>query len=565
MLPQLNFLKMKDLAKLTRFCSGNCIELPSLKQLQIVKCPELKAFILQNISTDMTAVGIQPFFNKMVALPSLEEMVLSNMGNLKTIWHSQFAGESFCKLKLMEVKFCKSLRTIFPHNMFARFLKLESLIVGACRSLEEIFDLQEVNSEETHSGAATQLRELHVFHLPKLTKLWNKDPQGKLIFRNLVVVRIFDCQSLKNIFPTSIARSLLRLETLSIKDCGSVEEIVANDGRGNDAATKFIFPSLTFLRLRDLPDLTTFYSGMHILECPELRKLEVNHVDVFTSEYIQEGQLDFPAQEPLFWFEKLCLIGQQVFANLEELTLSKCIFTTWRQAQFHKLKILHFISDGSDFFQVGLLQNIHNLEKLVLSTCEYKKIFSCEEVEEHAEGIAQIKSLKLKKLWLIEEHLWNPDSKLDSFLQNLEFLEVKKCALSLISLVPSSASFRNLTVLKVCNCWQLISLVTPQTAKTLVQLRELRVSECNRLEEIVANDGDADDEIVFSKLKWLFLESSESITSFCSGNYAFSFPSLEDLIVENCPKLNTFSAGVLKTPRLQAVQNWELGEDFWAG
>lgn len=64
--PQLNFLKMKDLAKLTRFCSGNCIELPSLKQLRMVKCPELKAFILQNISTDMTAEGIQPFFNEKV-------------------------------------------------------------------------------------------------------------------------------------------------------------------------------------------------------------------------------------------------------------------------------------------------------------------------------------------------------------------------------------------------------------------------------------------------------------------------------------------------------------------
>ncbi|KAH9688972.1 hypothetical protein KPL70_015286 [Citrus sinensis] len=459
--PQLNFLKMKDLAKLTRFCSGNCIELPSLKQLRMAKCPELKAFILQNINTDMTVVGIQSFFNE----------------------------KSFCKLKLMEVIFCKSLWTIFPHNMFARFLKLQSLIVGACGSLEEIFNLQELNSEETHSGAVSRLRELHVFCLPKLTKIWNKDPRGKLIFPNLVLVRIFECQRLKSIFPTSVAKSLLQLETLSIKDCGSVEEIVANDVRGNDAATKFIFPSLTFLKLRDLPYLTTFYSGMHTLECPELRKLEVSDVEVFTSEYIQEGQLDFPAQEPLFWFEK-------VFPNLEELTLSKYIFTTWRQAQFHKLKILHFISDGSDFFQVGLLQNIHNLEKLVLK------------VEEHAEGIAQIKSLKLNKLWFIKEHLWNPDSKLDSFLQNLEFLEVKECALSLIS---------------------------------------LRI------------------EIVFSKLKWLFLESSGSITSFCSGNYAISFPSLEVLIVENCPKLNTFSAGVLKTPRLRAVQNWKLDEDFWAG
>ncbi|KDO39829.1 hypothetical protein CISIN_1g040040mg, partial [Citrus sinensis] len=433
--PQLNFLKMKDLAKLTRFCSGNCIELPSLKQLRMAKCPELKAFILQNINTDMTVVGIQSFFNE----------------------------KSFCKLKLMEVIFCKSLWTIFPHNMFARFLKLQSLIVGACGSLEEIFNLQELNSEETHSGAVSRLRELHVFCLPKLTKIWNKDPRGKLIFPNLVLVRIFECQRLKSIFPTSV-------------------EIVANDVRGNDAATKFIFPSLTFLKLRDLPYLTTFYSGMHTLECPE------------------RANLIFQLKNPSFGSKSLvmllCLIGQQVFPNLEELTLSKYIFTTWRQAQFHKLKILHFISDGSDFFQVGLLQNIHNLEKLVLK------------VEEHAEGIAQIKSLKLNKLWFIKEHLWNPDSKLDSFLQNLEFLEVKECALSLIS---------------------------------------LRI------------------EIVFSKLKWLFLESSGSITSFCSGNYAISFPSLEVLIVENCPKLNTFSAGVLKTPRLRAVQNWKLDEDFWAG
>lgn len=250
---------------------------------------------------------------------------------------------------------------------------------------------------------------------------------------------------------------------------------------------------------------------------------------------------------------------------MEELALSKNNFIIWQQAQFHKLKVLHVIFDGSAFFQVGLLKNIHNLEKLILSDCSYEKIFSCEEVEEHAERVAQIKSLKLSGLWGLKEHLWKPDSKLDSFLQNLEILDVKDCCLSLISLVPSSASFRNLTVLKVCDCQRLISLVTPQTAKSLTQLRELRVSECPSLEEIVANEGDADDEIVFNKLKWLFLECSRSITSFCSGNYDFNFPSLEALIVANCPKLNTFSAGLLKTPRLREVQNWELNEQCWAG
>lgn len=227
------------------------------------------------------------------------------MVNLKMIWRSQFAGESFCKLKLMEVRLCKSLRTIFPHNMFARFLNLESLIVDDCGSLEEIFDIQEINSEETHSGAVVQLRELRVFRLPKLKKIWSKDPQGKLIFRNLFLVRIFDCQRLKNIFPTSIAKSLLQLQTLSIKDCGLMEQVVTNEGRADDATIKFIFPSLTFLRLSDLPYLTTFNSGMRTLEWPELKKLEVVNVEVFTSDFIQEGQLDFPAQKPLFLVGKV--------------------------------------------------------------------------------------------------------------------------------------------------------------------------------------------------------------------------------------------------------------------
>ena len=75
--PQLNFVKIKDLANVTSFFSGNYIEFPSLKELQIQRCPMLKAFILKNITTDfkggkkvetMSSVEIQPFFNEKVEI-----------------------------------------------------------------------------------------------------------------------------------------------------------------------------------------------------------------------------------------------------------------------------------------------------------------------------------------------------------------------------------------------------------------------------------------------------------------------------------------------------------------
>ncbi|KAK2640643.1 hypothetical protein Ddye_028438 [Dipteronia dyeriana] len=53
--PQLNYLTIEDLGNLKRFYSGHHIEFSSLKQLKIEKCPKMKAFILTNISSDITA------------------------------------------------------------------------------------------------------------------------------------------------------------------------------------------------------------------------------------------------------------------------------------------------------------------------------------------------------------------------------------------------------------------------------------------------------------------------------------------------------------------------------
>ncbi|KAL5767225.1 hypothetical protein ACOSQ2_014008 [Xanthoceras sorbifolium] len=75
-------------------------------------------------------------------------MEIYNMNNLKTIWHNQLDGNSFRKLKSLQVEKCQKLLTLFPSNICERFLSLEFLTVRECGYLQEIFDLQGIISEE---------------------------------------------------------------------------------------------------------------------------------------------------------------------------------------------------------------------------------------------------------------------------------------------------------------------------------------------------------------------------------------------------------------------------------
>ncbi|TXG65903.1 hypothetical protein EZV62_007178 [Acer yangbiense] len=293
-LPRLTYLKIEDLKNLKRLYSGNYIEIPSLKQLVIGKCLKMKPFI----------------FDDKVAFPSSEKIRIFDMDNLETIWHSRLAEHSYCKLKSMEVKDCRKLLTVFPSNVCIRFLGLESLKVRNCSSVLEIFDLRRLNFEETHSIVATQLREVYIFNLSKLEHLWNKDPQGMLSFQELLVMKVTYCESLKNVFLASVARSLSKLEKLEITRCNGVKEIVAKEGV-EEAAARFLFPQVTSLMLTYLPELRTFYPGIHSSEWPVLPSLELsgcNKVEIFTSEFLsfhemsndEEGQLDISVPQPLF-------------------------------------------------------------------------------------------------------------------------------------------------------------------------------------------------------------------------------------------------------------------------
>ena len=72
--PQLEYLFLKDLPVLKRFCVGSNVRFPYLKRLQIEQCPKLESFIFKPVSSEemnseeISCTAMQPLFNEKVIL-----------------------------------------------------------------------------------------------------------------------------------------------------------------------------------------------------------------------------------------------------------------------------------------------------------------------------------------------------------------------------------------------------------------------------------------------------------------------------------------------------------------
>ena len=133
---------------------------------------------------------------------------------------------------------------------------------------------------------------------------------------------------------------------------------------------------------------------------------------------------------------------------------------------------------------------------------------------------------------------------------------IKLPSLAAFHLGNRTIKFPSLDYVRVEDCRKLISLLTPSTARTLVQLENISMMDCNRMTEIVANEGSeakAGDEIAFNNLISLKFVNLPSLTAFHLGNRTIKFPSLHEVMVDNCPKLKIFCSGVLSTPKLTSI------------
>ncbi|KAH7536743.1 hypothetical protein FEM48_Zijuj03G0019000 [Ziziphus jujuba var. spinosa] len=140
------------------------------------------------------------------------------------------------------------------------------------------------------------------------------------------------------------------------------------------------------------------------------------------------------------------------------------------------------------------------------------------------------------------------------FLPVLDELEVSECHdLTRIwddQILPSSASFHNLTKLLIVFCNSLEYLFSSAMATSFVQLKSLVIRHCRGMKEIVRNSENIV-KMSFPKLNLLYILDLESLTTF-SSEIDIDFPVLTKLCMEGCPEFSTFisKSGDEKLPSL---------------
>ncbi|TYH46583.1 hypothetical protein ES332_D11G347300v1 [Gossypium tomentosum] len=134
-------------------------------------------------------------------------------------------------------------------------------------------------------------------------------------------------------------------------------------------------------------------------------------------------------------------------------------------------------------------------------------------------------------------------------LPHVEELYIKECNLNCSEGYPlfsrfiliSLSTFSSLKFLDIYNCKSMKKLFSPNCLP--LNLQELSVSECNKLEEIIAielgwnQSGKATMEFHLPQLRLFSLWNLPKLKSICSVNGVIVCDSLEIIEVRNCPKL----------------------------
>ncbi|KAK4581011.1 hypothetical protein RGQ29_024610 [Quercus rubra] len=534
--PNLESLELADLPNLKeiyrsqfpkRSFSGVCFG--NLKSLQLRTLPRLIGFCTSVSLVEL----VQPSLNREVGRIGTDEVTNLEKHKMTDIQHH--TGPFLESTPIISHK-------LFSANTILWAPNLENLKLYKADSLEVVFDLEGLKANKDHQRIAVlaQLKTLEVRNLSELRYMWKNVPLGIQGFQKLTSIEVSKCDLLRYLFPTSIAKLLVELQSIRIKECDAIENIVQRDGEEKATDIKaysFEWSSIKKIYLWHCPKLKTIGSE---IQSPRKSKKINRELDSRPNEQ-ELGSPGFVWRclecVPRRKNYDLMAVSDQGTTNKSQRSYSVKEEVTLSKPTDPKVSDNDNPSEIWSFFPSHIIECLKNLESIELfDVLSPEVIFQLEELnveESHmASVLDQLRTLFLYRLDNLM-HIWKKGPKRILGFGNMRFLTVYECN-------------------------SLTYLFLPSIAKLLVMLEEIRVEDCEKIEEILARAGEEEEEkdVLFHKVNHIYLKGLPRLKYFCPETNAFEWPSLEEIIVYRCPSLSTFipsNDSNLKTPKLEGV------------
>jgi len=269
---------------------------------------------------------------------SLKNIVLSS-DQMTT--HGHGSQKDFLqRLEYVKVDECGDIRTLFPAKWRQTLKNLRGVEIEDCKSLEEIFELDEGINEEKELRLLLSLTKLQLSYLPELKCIW-KGPTRHVSLQSLIHLQLKSLDKLTFIFTPSLAQSLIHLETLEIFGCRKLKRLIREkDDEGEIIPESLGFPKLKKLSIRFCRKLEYVFP---VSVSPSLQNLEEMEIDfddnlkqvfysgegddIIVKSKIKDGIIDFPQLRKLSLFSgsSCSFFGPKDFAaqlpSLQELTI----------------------------------------------------------------------------------------------------------------------------------------------------------------------------------------------------------------------------------------------------
>ena len=154
-------------------------------------------------------------FSLQVILPSIEELNLRSLRNIKKLWADHNQGMYCCQnLTKLHVVGCHRMKYLFSYSMLNSLLQLQHLEISYCEAMEGVVDTTGW-SERAELKVFPKLHSLELSHLPELTSFANTGHiHSDLVveFPSLLNLEIIRCSKMLRFISTSSPEDTIHSE-----------------------------------------------------------------------------------------------------------------------------------------------------------------------------------------------------------------------------------------------------------------------------------------------------------------------------------------------------------------